>query len=236
MANKRKAKYQRANELAKQRGFANAYQERKAKAQAKGFSSPRTQRNASELRRGIKRDYQLERENVERRARGRGFVNAKDQRAFRKSGMPLDDWHKRKALSRFNVKPSGLDPKNPDKQKTLAYFGISESKFNKIRRENRLWANEYAMLQWSAINTYNHDVDKDVHNWSEKRVGYIVYFNKAIVNEKTNYGSLVDDKGYRIIENGKPKTNAEQFYYLVMYTDLFGVEEFEARYGIMGDV
>ena len=235
MATDRKSKYQRANELAKQRGYASAYAERKAKVQAKGFSSPRTQRNASEAKRGIKRDYKLERENQERRARGRGFVNARDQRAFRKSGMPVEKWRERKQLERFKVGTSKLDPKNPDKTKTLEHFGISESRFNKIRRENKLWANEYGMLQWSAINTYNVDVDRDVHNWSEQRVGYIIYFNKAIVNEKTNYQSLVDERGHRIIENGKPKTNAEQFYYLVMYTDLMRVDEFEARYGIMAD-
>jgi hypothetical protein len=212
MAEPGKSKYARANERAQAAGFTSAYAQRKARAQALGFSSPRTQRTASEKKRGTKRDYAVERENAERRARGRGFLNAKEQREYKKTG--------------------GTNPAKWQKARTLAYFGISESTLNRYRRLNRNWSNEYAMLQNTAINTYDRTRDADVHNWSPDRVGYILSFYGAIVNPKTNYDSLKDNpKWYPKSAIGRKIMTDTQYRYLVQYTNLFSVNEFEARYG-----
>lgn len=208
-----KSRQQRANEAAQSRGFTNAYAERKARSTARGYSSPRTERTARENARGNPRDYALERERLNTLSRTRGFMNRSEENKFRKSG-------------------------NPDKEKwqqarTLAYFGISKSKFDKIRSENRHYGTDaYVALQWSAINTYDLYRDKDLHNWSPDRVGYILSFNAAIVNPKTNYDSLKDNPKYvKGGLQGQKIMNASQFNYLVIYTNIYQVDEYEARYG-----
>jgi hypothetical protein len=227
MATNGKTQYQKAVERAKARGFASPYAERKARAQARGYSSPRTERNARERARGVKRDYALERERANIRAQARGFRTLRDQARYNKAVR--DD--------------PELDVKKWQKREILAYFGISERKFNEIRRANKLWAKEYPMLQWTAINTYDTYLDKETSNWSERRVGYILSFYAAIVNPKTNHDALYllggkktdrDEKGRPVFREGgqlKRRTNKEQFYYLVKYANLMQVDEFESRYG-----
>ncbi|QOI67152.1 hypothetical protein SEA_MUFFINTHECAT_8 [Microbacterium phage MuffinTheCat] len=207
-----KSKYQRAVERARAKGFASPYEERKAKAVAKGFTSPRAERKASEARRGVKRDYRAEREAAKRKAQAEGFRSVSDRQKF-------------KALKTEDPKARELF----QKQRVLAHFGISESKFNKIRAENR--KHNYAGVLYAVINTYDLQRDKDVHNWSMNRVGYIVAFHAAIVNPKSNYESLTRDFKREIV-NGKPKTNTAQWYYLVKYTGYMSPDEFESRYGI----
>jgi hypothetical protein len=199
MATPAQTKYQRLRELARQRGYA----------------SPYAMRKASMERRGVKRDYALERERSDIRANAEGFRNRKERAQYR-----------REAASQ----PT-LNKEQWQKQKTLSYFGISERRFNAIRRENKLWAREYPMLQWTAINTYNIDIDMDTHNWSEQRVGYILSFFAAVVNPKTNYDSLTKGRKRIYDKNGKKRSNKSQFYYLVKYTNLMQVDEFESRYG-----
>lgn len=207
-------RYAREVASAKALGFATPYDRRKARAKERGFSSPRTERTASEQRRNTPRDYALERERATIRARSRGFKSLSEQRRYNKQA-------------------------GTDKAKALAYFGISENKFNTMRRENRHWSKEYPQLQWTAINTYDIDRDKAVHDWSLRRVGYIVYFNRAIVNPKTNYDSVSKPfyrpngrKGRKMdLKNATPEQRDAQFNYLVQYTGLMQVDEFESRYG-----
>lgn len=210
VAQDNKTRYQKAVERARARGFASPYAERKAKAQAKGFTSPRAERTASEKRRGIRRDYSAERYAAEKRARAEGFLSPADRRRFAQTGGDA------KAREAFQ------------KERVLAHFGVSESKFNKIRAENRKY--NYPGAFYAVINTYDLQRDKDVHNWSINRVGYIIAFHAAVVNPKTNYESLTRDYKREIV-NGKPKTNTAQYFYLVKYSGYMSVDEFEARYG-----
>lgn len=203
--------YQKATARAQARGFASPYAERKARAVTRGYSSPRTERKARETARGKQRDYQLERENANRRANARGFRNASEQRKFNKL--------------------TGVDRITWQKERTLQFFGISESTFNKIRRANRNWAKEYALLQYTALNTYRTEIDGATKDWSEDRVGYVIAFYNAVVNPKTNYDTLVDKKGRRIMtKEGKPLVNRAHYEYLVKYANM-SVSEYEARYG-----
>lgn len=193
------------------RDYKAEYQRRKAAAQAKGFTSPRTEQNARLAQRGRKRDYALERERQRIRAEAVGVDSVADYRAYMKA------------------KAQG---EQAEKKWTLNYFGLSESQFNRMRRANRNYSNQYAQLQWTAINTYDTFRDKDIHNWSPMRVGYIKYFNEAIVNPATNYDALKDNpKYYKGGPFSRKLSNKSQYYYLVKYTGLYSVDEYEARYG-----
>ena len=212
MATDGKSRYQKAVERARARGFASPYAERKAKAQAKGFSSPRAERTASERRRNVRRDYGAERRAAERRAEREGFLTVGDRKRAIKAGI-VDDPKAREAFQ---------------KERVLAHFGITESQLTRIRSENRKY--NYPGVLYAVINTYNLDLDKAVHDWSMRRIGYILAFHSAVVNPKTNYESLTRDHKREIV-NGKPRTNTSQYYYLVKYTGYMSSDEFESRYG-----
>lgn len=108
-----------------------------------------------------------------------------------------------------------------------------------MRRQNRHYQNEYAQLQHAQINTYDMDRNDDIHNWSVERVGYIAYFNAAVVNPATNYESVAQaytrpngKVGHRMNLKGATKEQRQaQFRYLVQYSGYMSVSEFEARYG-----
>lgn len=207
--------------MAAQRNYKAEYERRKANAKARGFTSPRTEGKARLASKGRTRDYAYERERAEQRAQHEGYFNAAQRRRLRKQ----------------SAEPKALELLR--RAEVLNYFGISYSAFERIRRANRQWSKQYAQLQWTAINTYDIDRDRDVHNWSEQRVGYILSFHSAIVNPKTNHDSLYlapkgtprDAHGRPLDRTGKRITNESQYFYLVKYTSLMQVNEFEARYG-----
>lgn len=194
------------------RDYKAEYERRKARSQSRGYTSPRTEQNARRVAKGRPpRDYAIERERQRIRAQGSGLETVADYHAY------------------MRAKKQG---EAAEKRWTLNYFGLSESKFNAMRRANRHYVNQYAQLQWTAINTYDEARDKDVHNWSPMRVGYIKYFNEAIVDPATNYESLKDNpRFYKGGPFSRKQMTKGQFYYLVMYTNLYQVDEFEARYG-----
>lgn len=198
-------------------GYKNRYQYDKARL-AKQGTTPRRARNKSERARGIRRDYWAESHQRELKAQREGFRNAYDAQKARKLGLTgkaAEQW----AMTR-----------------TLADFGVSKSTFDKVRRENRQWAKESAFLHSPTINHYMADVDSDIHNWSERRVGYILSYHAAIVNPRSNYDSLAENPDYKGPESGVSRKlgNKEQFFYLVKYANLMQVDEYEARYGLNG--
>jgi hypothetical protein len=194
------------------RDYKAEYERRKARSQARGYTSPRTEQNARRAARGRPaRDYALERENQQRRAFNAGLDSVKEFQSYQRA------------------KKQG---EAAEKKWTLDYFGLTQSQFDRMRRANRHYTNQYAQLQWTAINTYDLDRDKAVHDWSPMRVGYIKYFNEAIVNPATNYDSLKDNpRYYKGGPFSRKEMNKSQYYYLVRYTNLYQVDEFEARYG-----
>lgn len=89
------------------------------------------------------------------------------------------------------------------------------------------------MLRYGQINEYRRDIDKDIHNWSEDRVGYIIYFNAAIVNPASNYDSAKLNPKF-VPRGSEPRrllNTKEQFRYLVKYAHIYSQDEFESRYG-----
>lgn len=215
-------KYAREKKRAQELGFASPYERRKARAQQFGYRTPYQRsiyeaRKAPDSKRAYARRVELSQQ--------RGFASPYQEKKARALGL------------------TGDELKTWQKSQTLKYFGITEARFNAMRKANRAWAKEYPMLQWTEINTYNMTKDPaspkwafsdaNVNNWSIRRVGYIVSFYGAVVDPKTNYDSLTTKDGKRIYVDGRPKTNAEQFRYLVEYTGIMQIDEFESRYGSM---
>lgn len=191
------------------------YAARKARAQSRGFTSPRAEQTARRKSEGRPaRDYALEAE----RSR------------IRRESVGVDTAAELSAYNRARAQGEAAE-----KAWTLAYFGISARRFEQVRRENRNyheWLADNSSGMAAAANTYDIARDKDVHNWSPRRVGYIISFHGAVVNPASNWESLPDNKAAK----GQPgkgikKMNKEQYYYLVYYTGLMSVPYFEARYG-----
>lgn len=196
-------------------GFANRNQYRNAQAAkltnpntGKPFTSYRQYRDFRAAELGRPRDYQEERFRADLRARRQGFQSAKDrQEKNRKRAAAL-------------ARP---------KSEALAAWGISEYQFNRMRKANRDYQYHGA---YSAANTYDLTIDKDLKNFSDERVGYIISFFHAVVDKKTNYWSLYDKKTKRRRqEYGYPVTNVWQRRYLVDYAHIMSPSEFESRYG-----
>lgn len=173
-----------------------------------GFTSYRQYRDYRAKELGRPRDTALERERSDIRARAQGFTSARDRQ--------IKNRMRRAALS---VSPS----------ETLAKYGLTMTQFNRMRSANRKYQYHGA---YSAANTYDLVMDKDLKNFSDERVGYIVSFYHAVVDKKTNYWSLFDKKTkQRRKEFGMPVSNEWQRKYLVDYAKLMSVSEYEARYG-----
>lgn len=206
-------RYERAQQAARALGFSSDYERRRARLAALG-TTPTAQRKARWAVTGQKRDYFAEGVRREQLARQRGFVSSSQERRVKKQGL------------------TGKALEAQQRKAMLKLFGMSEAQFNRIRKENRLWAREYPMLQYTAINTYDMAVDGAIHDWSEQRVGYIIYFHAAIVAPATNYDSLKPNpRYYKGGPYGRKEMTKEQFYYLVKYANIMSVNEYEARYG-----
>lgn len=211
----RKTAYQRAVERAQARGFASPYAERKAKSQAKGYSSPRAELDARRKARGTPRDYAYERMRAEQIARGKGFESAADRRRFAREAK---------------AKP-GLTQGSWQKERTLAQFGITEAKLNRIRAANRRW--NAAEADAREMTQYKTDLDADKDNFTPYRVGYILTYYAANVDPNTNYrdsGKYFDKKGRRKFQYGYRYMDRVQYDLLVTYGDL-DESAWRAHYG-----
>jgi len=234
MAQPRKRDYSaenaRRNELARQAGFTSYRQQRDARAKAAGRA----------------RDYRLERERERIRAVAQGFdIPGRSPVELRR------EFNRRKRANPKLAKEQFLAKKEAvGKTAVLKKFGITEREFLAIRKENLRFHDEWLQTQVAtgAINTYDELLDSELNNWSERRVGYIISFHSAVVDPRTNYDSIPkrwvkklykgrDGKwkgGFVRItsKSGKIITNENQFYYLVKYSNLMSIDEYESRYGM----
>jgi hypothetical protein len=183
----------------------------------RNYKAEYQRRKELRAQRGQQRDYALEYERRNIRSQGRGFLSYSDERRYRTQAAKST---------------TALAPEAYQKQRALHHFGISERKFNDVRRENKAWSRTNLSSQWTQINTYDERLDMEVHNWSINRVGYILAYHGAIVNPNTNYDSLKNNpKFYKRGPFARKLGNAEQYFYLVKYARIMQADEFEARYG-----
>lgn len=176
----------------------------------KGFTSYRQYRDFRAAELGRPRDTALERERADIRARSQGYRSARDRQEKNRA--------RRAALSR-------------SKSEALAAWGISATQFDRMRSANRKYEYHGA---YSAANSYDLDIDRDLKNFSDERVGYIVSFYHAVVDKRSNYWSLYDKKTKRRKQQfGFPMSNEWQRKYLVDYAKIMSQNEYEARYGAL---
>lgn len=133
----------------------------------------------------------------------------------------------------------------------LDEFGFTRAQFEAIRKENLRYQwewNDHVPFSIGVINTYDELLDADVNNFSYHRVGYIISFHSAVVDPRTNYESIPkrwNPKAYKNKEgkwrgrmeritsrSGKIVTDANQFKYLVEFSNLMSIDEYESRYGM----
>lgn len=212
----------------RKRDYRAEYARRKAAAQAAGFTSPRTVRDYRARQAGRPRDFTREYQRAKEIAQDLGFRNIDERREFNRA---------KRAGKKVESGPF-------QKRKILKYFGVSEARFEQIRKENQAFHQEWGMLNQPSIYIYDEGRDFDTDNWTEDRVGYILSYNSAVVNYKTNFFS--DRPSKRIKENGVSKsvtvfkrnskgvtiTKENQWWYLVKYAKIMSVSEFDSRYGM----
>jgi hypothetical protein len=139
-----------------------------------------------------KRDYALEYERRRIRAQARGFSSPAEQTRYKKAKAANEAFGKKLTVYNFRQQQAAQQKKRATQTKqaklkflgtptNLRKFGVSEKTFNRMRAENRKFDREKA---WGKI-LYKLDVDKDVNNYSEDRIGYIVGYNQVFVHPKT---------------------------------------------------
>lgn len=199
---------------------------RNERARAAGFTSYRQQRDARARAAGKPRDYALERERATIRATGAGFKDARQRARFNRSG---------KTMKRF----------------MLDEFGFTEREFEGIRKNNLDYQfnwNDKVPFAVGQINSYDELLDAALDDWSYRRVGYIISFNSAVVDPRTNYDNIPKrwvKKAYKdkngkwrgemkriTSRSGKIVTKDNQFWYLVEFSGLMSIDEYESRYGM----
>lgn len=151
----------------------------------------------------------------------------------------------------------------------LAGWGITAREFQMMRTRNLEYLFPESVLsrnpkhktsklrQHQAIsaNSYDWEFGENDNDWSDDRIGYVVTFFHAIVDPRTNYGSLLDSDGKRRFKKvGRkeyPVSNKWQRLYLTKYgrsvetrsgmraaylkhAGIMSVDEFERRYGLYG--
>lgn len=138
------------------------------------------------------RDYGLEYERRRIRAQARGFSSPAEQTRYNKAKAANEAFGKKLTVYNFRQKEAAQKKaaRTRTKQAKLKFIGtqanlrkfnISEKTFNRIRAENRKFDREKA---WGKIQ-YKLDVDRDINNYSEDRIGYIVGYNQVFVHPKT---------------------------------------------------
>lgn len=152
----------------------------------------------------------------------------------------------------------------------LASWGITEREFRMMLTRNAEYSfpdilgkkpkskvSKTRMHQAISANSYDMDFGNNNADWSDARIGYVVTFFHAVVDPRTNYDSLLDERGQRRFRRsgGKsfPVTNKWQQLYLTKYgrsvssrsgmraaylehAGIMSVDEFESRYGVFGGI
>jgi hypothetical protein len=174
------------------------------------------------------RDYAAEYRRRHERAKQQGFSGYAEQRRYR----------------RAVVRQEVLDPVTfHERDAMLKRFGVTLAQFNNMRAANlkhvrpkfENWNPKFdkkrkaqALAAAIRLNEYNVDIDLEIDNWSERRVGYITSFYRAIVDPRYNYTAWKAGTGSAA---DRRRRNRYQADLLVKYAEIMDIDEFERRYG-----
>lgn len=178
-----------------------------------------------------RRDFSSEYRRRQERAQREGFSSYWEQRQFRSqlSRLEVTDragfTAKRDMLRRFNVTAAEFERmRRANQDYDRPHFENWRPRGDAKRRAKR----QKAISDALRLNQYNVDIDLDIDNWSEQRVGYITSFYRAIVDPRYNYAAWKSKTGTR---RQRELTNRYQADLLVKYAGIMGITEFERRYG-----
>lgn len=167
-----------------------------------------------------KRDYKAEYQRRKARAQAEGF-----------SGPSQRTRYNREARASRERGESPTPVSEFRKVSTLTRFGITEGRFNEMRRANRRHQPEGG-AKASKIQHYNLGLDRKTKDWSDGRVGYIISFYYAVANPNTNFYSISPSRRHMYEGTARlAKWRERQARYLVQYGGILDVDVFDSRYG-----
>ena len=140
------------------------------------------------------RDYQLEYERRRIRAEARGFRSPREETQYKAAQKGRE---KKQTVANYRRQQTAKLARY-SKAKTLKKFGVTEYRFNQMRKQNRAFSLKNGGNRPRLI--YNLDVDLDTQNYSDTRVGYIVNYNLVFVNPKQNKNKRDRERYARLIE------------------------------------
>jgi len=158
------------------RNYKSEYEKRLAKVKAQGFSSPREKWQYNKATQGRSKKLTLYNFRQTKEAQKRKHLRIKEKAKAQKVKSTL-----------------------ANKVRVLKKFRLTERDFAKLRRQNRA----YTLKAKSPMLYYNTDLDADLNNWSEERVGYIKYYNEVFVNPQKKKTKAVRDKYKRVTDQYK---------------------------------
>lgn len=155
------------------RDYKSEYQKRLAKVKREGFSSPREKWEYNKAKAGRQKKLTLYNYRQSKEAQKRKKIKIKEKAK----------------LARTKQTQSA-------KARALKKFGLSETDFARLRRQNKA----FSAKAKSPRLYYNTDLDADLNNWSDERVGYIKYYNEVFVNPKKNKSKATRNRYAKLID------------------------------------
>lgn len=167
-----------------------------------------------------KRDYKAEYARRKARAQQEGFSGPSQKTRYNRQA---------RAARARGEQPTPVS--EFQKVATLTRFGISEQRFNEMRKANRAHQPEGG-AKASRIQHYNLGLDRKTKDFSMGRVGYIVSYYYAVTNPDTNFYSISPSRRFTYEGTARlAKWRETQARYLVQYAGIYDVDVFDGRYG-----
>lgn len=157
------------------RDYKAEYQKRLAKVKREGFTSPREKYEYNKAKKG--------------RAKKLSLYN------YRQSKLAQQ---RKKLRLKEKAKVAKTKATQSAKARALKKFRLTELEFQKLRRQNRAFHNNGKSKSPRLF--YNLDLDADLNNWSDERVGYIKYYNEVFVNPKKNKTNATRNRYAKLID------------------------------------
>lgn len=166
------------------------------------------------------RDYKAEYKRRAEIARREGFTSPREKVAYTKvkksrtKRLTIYNYRKSRDAARAKAKAQKTKTTATARARALKKFGVTLTQFNRIRAANRAFDKKTKTPRL----LYNLQLDADYNNWTNERVGYIVYYYQVFVKPDTK----------KLAKNGRRRENLvnkyskwiEEFNLFADYQDL----------------